>query len=384
MGAILKKFLGFLSIMMLLCSSASAALAAAPIKIGALFAVTGPASFLGEPEKNTLELLVKETNARGGINGSKIELVVYDTGGDVTKAVQLTNKLIKNDRVVAIVGPSTTGETMAIIPIVERAKVPLISCAAGIKITEPVKKWVFKTPANDHVAAEKILIQAEKLKQKNIAIITVSDSFGASGREQLKLMAAKRGFKIVADEVYSPKDTDMTAQLVKIRSAKPDAIICWGTNPGPAIITRNMQQLAIKVQLYQSHGVASKKYIELAGSDAAQGVMLPSGKLAVYDLLKKNDPQAKLLKDYVTSYQRAHKVEPSTFGGYAYDGFQLIAGALKKGAVTAAQIRDGIEKEGRLIGVSGIFKMTAADHNGLDLSAFEMVRIEKGDWAIVR
>ena len=380
----MKKFLGFLSIMMLLCSSASAALAAAPIKIGALFAVTGPASFLGEPEKNTLELLVKETNARGGINGSKIELVVYDTGGDVTKAVQLTNKLIKNDRVVAIVGPSTTGETMAIIPIVERAKVPLISCAAGIKITEPVKKWVFKTPANDHVAAEKILIQAEKLKQKNIAIITVSDSFGASGREQLKLMAAKRGFKIVADEVYSPKDTDMTAQLVKIRSAKPDAIICWGTNPGPAIITRNMQQLAIKVQLYQSHGVASKKYIELAGSDAAQGVMLPSGKLAVYDLLKKNDPQAKLLKDYVTSYQRAHKVEPSTFGGYAYDGFQLIAGALKKGAVTAAQIRDGIEKEGRLIGVSGIFKMTAADHNGLDLSAFEMVRIEKGDWAIVR
>ena len=379
----MKKFLGFLSIMMLLCS-ASAALAAAPIKIGALFAVTGPASFLGEPEKNTLELLVKEANARGGINGSKIELVVYDTGGDVTKAVQLANKLIKNDRVVAIVGPSTTGETMAIIPIAEKEKIPLISCAAGIKITEPVKKWVFKTPANDHVAAEKILIQAEKLKQKNIAIITVSDSFGSSGREQLKLMAAKRGFKIVADEVYSPKDTDMTPQLVKIKSAKPDAIICWGTNPGPAIITRNMQQLAIKVQLYQSHGVASKKYIELAGADAAQGVMLPAGKLAVYDLLKKNDPQAKLLKDYVASYQKAYKVEPSTFGGYAYDGFQLIAGALKKGAVTPAQIRDGIEKGGRLIGVSGIFKMTAADHNGLDLSAFEMVRIEKGDWAIVR
>jgi branched-chain amino acid transport system substrate-binding protein len=379
----LKKFLSFLSIMMLLCS-ASAALAAAPIKIGALFAVTGPASFLGEPEKNTLELLVKEANAKGGINGAKIELVVYDTGGDVTKAVQLANKLIKNDRVVAIVGPSTTGETMAIIPIAEKEKIPLISCAAGIKITDPVKNWVFKTPANDHVAAEKILIQAEKLKQKNIAIITVSDSFGSSGREQLKLMAAKRGFKIVADEVYSPKDTDMTPQLVKIKSAKPDAIICWGTNPGPAIITRNMQQLAIKVQLYQSHGVASKKYIELAGADAAQGVMLPAGKLAVYDLLKKNDPQAKLLKDYVTSYQKAYKVEPSTFGGYAYDGFQLIAGALRKGALTPAQIRDGIEKGGRLIGVSGIFKMTAADHNGLDLSAFEMVRIEKGDWAIVR
>ena len=373
-----------IGITMLLLCSASAALAAAPIKIGALFSVTGPASFLGEPEKNTLELLVKETNAKGGINGSKIELVIYDTGGDATKAVQLANKLIKNDKVVAIVGPSTTGESMAVIPIAEKEQIPLVSCAAGIKITDPVKKWVFKTPANDHVAAEKILIQAEKLKQKNIAIITVSDSFGSSGREQLKLMAAKRGFKIVADEVYSPKDTDMTPQLTKIKAAKPDAIICWGTNPGPAIITRNVQQLGIKTQLYQSHGVASKKYIELATPQAAEGIMLPAGKLAVFDLLKSSDPQAKLLKDYNTGYKKAYGVEASTFGGYAYDGFQLIAAAIRKGATTAAQIRDGIEKNGRMVGVSGIYKMTPADHNGLDLGAFEMVRIVKGDWVIVK
>ena len=378
----MRKCLGILSITMLLCS-ASAALAAAPIKIGALFSVTGPAAFLGEPEKNSLELLVKEANARGGINGAKIELYSYDTGGDVTKAVQLTNKLIKNDHVVAIIGPSTTGETMAIIPIAEKEQIPLVSCAAGIKITDPVKKWVFKTPANDHVAAEKILIQAEKLKQKNLALLTVSDSFGASGREQLKIMAAKRGFKIVADEVYSPKDTDMTPQLYKIKAAKPDAIICWGTNPGPAVITRNLQQLGIKTQLYQSHGVASRKFIELAGPEASEGIMLPAGKLAVYHLLKKNDPQAKLLKDYADVYKKAYGVEPSTFGGYAYDGYQLVAGALKKGAVTPAQIRDGIEKNGKLVGVSGIYNMSAGDHNGLDLSAFEMVRIHKGDWTIV-
>ena len=379
----MRKILVVLSIMVLLCS-ASAALAAAPIKIGGLFAVTGPAAFLGEPEKNTLELLVKEVNAKGGINGSRIELVIYDTGGDVTKAVQLANKLVKNDKVAAIVGPSTTGETMAVIPIAEKEHIPLVSCAAGIKITDPVKKWVFKTPANDHVAADKILIQAAKMKQKNVAILTVSDSFGSSGREQLKLMAAKRGFNVVADEVYGPKDTDMTPQLTKIKSAKPDAIICWGTNPGPAIITRNMKQLGIKAQLYQSHGVASKKFIELASPDAAQGVMLPAGKLAVFDLLKKNDPQAKLLKAYNDSYKKAFGVEASTFGGYAYDGFQLIAAAIKKGAVTAAQIRDGIEKGGSMVGVSGIFRMSPKDHNGLDLSAFEMVRVEKGDWVIVR
>jgi len=366
-----------------LLGSAASALAAAPIKIGALFAVTGPASFLGEPERNTLELLVREANAKGGIRGSKIELVSYDTGGDVTKAVQLANKLIKNDHVSVIIGPSTTGETMAVIPVAEKEQIPLVSCAAGIKITEPVKKWVFKTPANDHVAAEKILIQADRLKQRSIALITVSDAFGASGREQLKAMAAKRGFKIVADEVYSPKDPEMIAQLTKIKSAKPDAIICWGTNPGPALITRNMQQLGIKTQLYQSHGVASKKFIELAGPEAAQGIMLPAGKLTVHHLLKKSDPQAKVLKEYTESYKKAFGVDPSTFGGYAWDGFQLVVTALQNGATTPAQIRDGIEKNGRLVGVSGVFKMSTADHNGLDLSAFENVRINKGDWQIV-
>lgn len=378
----MKRLLpGLIVLLLLLCSSA--VLAAAPIRIGALFAVTGPASFLGEPEKNTLEMLVKEINAKGGVKGSKIELVVYDTQGDATKAVQLANKLIKNDKVSAIVGPSTTGESMAIIPIVEKEQIPLISCAAGVKITEPVKKWVFKTPANDHVAAEKILDYAARQKQKNIALLTVSDAFGSSGREQLKALAAKKGFTIVADELYSPKDTDMTAQLTKIKGINPDAIICWGTNPGPAVITRNLKQLAIKIPLYQSHGVASKKFIELAGTDAAEGVMLPAGKLAVYDQLKKTDPQQKLLKDYDQAYKKAYNVEASTFGGYAYDALLLITEAAKKVGVTPEQIRNGIEQQNKLVSVSGVFNMSPTDHNGLDLSAFEMVRISKGDWVIV-
>src|SRR5512136_2208511 len=212
------------SVFVILLMAGNAAQAAAPLRIGALFAVTGPASFLGEPEKKTLELLVKEVNSKGGIRGGKIELVVYDTQGDATKAVQLANKLIKNDRVTAIIGPSTTGETMAIIPIVEKEQIPLVSCAAGIKITDPIKKWVFKTPANDHVAAEKILLYMAAKKQKSLALLTVNDSFGSSGREQLKALAAKKGFTIVADEVYSPKDTDMTAQLTKIKASKADAI----------------------------------------------------------------------------------------------------------------------------------------------------------------
>ncbi len=362
---------------------AVSALAAEPIRIGALFAVTGPASFLGEPERNTLELLVKEANAKGGIKGHKLELVVYDTQGDATKAVQLATKLIKNDKVSVIIGPSTTGETMAVIPIAEKEKIPLISCAAGIKIIDPVKKYVFKTPANDHVAAEKIFNYMIAKKQKSVALLTVTDGFGASGREQLKDMAKKKGITIAADETYGPKDTDMTAQLTKIKGSKADAIICWGTNPGPAMVTKNVKQLGIKIPLYQSHGVASKKYIELAGNENAEGVLLPAGKLAIFDKLKKNDPQFKLLKDYDQAYKNSYSVEASTFGGYAYDSFLLLTDALKKGS-SPEQIRDGLEGVKKLVSISGIYNMSPADHNGLDLNAFEMVKIVKGDWEIAK
>lgn len=360
------------------------AFASGTIKIGGLFAVTGPASFLGEPEKKTLEMLVKDANAKGGINGMKLEAVIYDTTGDATKAVQLATKLIKDDKVSVIIGPSTTGESMAVIPVAEKDKIPLISCAAGIKITDPAKHWVFKTPANDHVAAEKILNYMAKHKQKTIALLTVTDGFGASGREQIKALAKQKGFSVVADEVYGPKDTDMTSQLTKIRGIKPDAIICWGTNPGPAVITKNLKQLGIKIPLYMSHGVASKKYIELAGADAAEGVMLPAGKLAIYDVLPKNDPQVKLLKEYDQAYKKAYGVESSTFGGYAYDAYLLTTNAIRKSGSSPEQIRNGIEQAHKLVSISGVFNMSSKDHNGLDLSAFEMVRVSKGDWALVK
>ncbi len=380
----MKRVFAVFSLICLSFMYATISFASGTIKIGALFAVTGPASFLGEPEKKTLEMLVKEANDKGGINGMKVEAVIYDTTGDATKAVQLATKLIKDDKVSIIIGPSTTGESMAVIPVVEKEKIPMISCAAGIKITDPAKHWVFKTPANDHVAAEKILNYMARHKQKSIALLTVTDGFGASGREQIKSLAKQKGFIIVADEVYGPKDTDMTSQLTKIRGINPDVIICWGTNPGPALITKNVKQLGIKTPLYMSHGVASKKFIELAGADAAEGVMLPAGKLAVYDVLPKSDHQYKLLKDYDNAYKKAYGVEASTFGGYAYDAWLLASAAIKKAGATPDKIRSGIEQTQKLVSISGVFNMSAKDHNGLDLSAFEMVKVSKGDWALLK
>jgi branched-chain amino acid transport system substrate-binding protein len=376
------RFIPFFAAVVTLLTAGSV-FAAGTIKIGALFAVTGPAAFLGEPERNTAKMVVDEINKAGGVKGHKLELIVYDTTGDPTKAVQLATKLVKDDKVVAIIGPSTSGESMAVIPVVEKDQVPLISCAASIKITEPVKRWVFKTAQNDSLAVGRIYEQLQKQKQTKVALLTVSDGFGSSGREQLKAQAAKHGITIVSDDTYGPKDNDMTAQLTKIRGSQAQAVICWGTNPGPALIAKNARQLGLKIPIYMSHGVSSKKFIELAG-EAAEGIRLPSGKVLVADLLAASDAQKKSLLAFVKDYQKHYKAEGDHFGGHAWDAVMLLKGAIDRGADSAATIRDQLEKTKQFHGIGGTFSYSAQDHAGLGKDAFVLVEVKNKDWVIVK
>jgi branched-chain amino acid transport system substrate-binding protein len=377
------RFYLMLFIFLLPLLAAATAMAAPPIRIGALFSVTGPPSFLGEPERNTAMMLVEEINKAGGIKGRMLELVVYDTQGDATKAVQAATRLIKDDKVVAIIGPSTTGDTMAVIPIVEKAQLPMVSCAAGVKITDPVKKWVFKTAQNDSLAVARIYEHLKSQKINKIAILTVSDSFGSSGREQLKAQAANFGIQILEDDTYGPKDTDMTAQLTKVRGSQAQALICWGTNPGPAVIARNARQLGLKLPIYMSHGVSSKKFIELAG-DSAEGIILPSGRVLVADLLPKSDRQKKSLISFVKDYQRHFKAEGDHFGGHAWDAMMLLKGAIERGGDNPAAIRDQLEKTRHFAGIGGIFNFSPEDHSGLTKDAFVLVQIKNKDWVLVK
>lgn len=373
---------GFIFVFFLFLMSVQGAFAEAPIKIGAMFAVTGPASFLGEPERNTAQMLVNQINAAGGIKGRKLELIALDTQSDATKAVQVATRLVKED-VVAIIGPSTTGDTMAVIPVVEKAGVPLISCAAGIKITEPVKRWVFKTAQNDYLAVAKIYEHLVKQKKTKVAILTVSDSFGSSGREQLKAQAARYGIEIISDDTYGPKDTDMTPQLTRIRGSQAQAVICWGTNPGPAIIARNFRQLGMKLPLYMSHGVSSKKFIELAG-DASEGIILPSGKVLVADRLPSTDKQKKSLMAFVEQYRKNFQVEGDHFGGHAWDAVMLLKGALERGEATRDSVRAQLERTRNFAGIGGIFNFSPSDHSGLTKDAFVLVEVKGKDWVLVR
>lgn len=356
--------------------------AAEPIKVGTFLAVTGPASFLGDPELKTLQMYIDEVNANGGVIGRQVELVHYDSGANPQKAVDFVKRLIQRDKVDVIVGGSASGETMAVIPEVEKAGMPFISLAGAVAIIEPVKSWVFKTPHTDRMAAAKIYEDMNKRGIKKIALISGDGGFDKSGRAQSIDLAPKYGIEIVADETYGGKDTDMTAQLTKIRASDAEAILNFGFGTGPAIVTKNVRQLDIKLPVYQSHGVASKKFIELAGA-AAEGVRLPAAALLVGDKLADSDPQKPVLLAYKSKYEAKHG-DVSTFGGHAYDGLMIALQAIERaGSTDKAKVRAEIEKTTGFVGTGGVFNMSADDHLGLGLDAFKMLEIKNGDWTLV-
>ena len=362
-----------------------AAQAQEPIRIGAFLAATGPFAFLGDPEQKTLELYVEKLNAAGGLLGRKLELVSYDTTGDAEKARTFAKRLIEQDKVDVIVGGSTTGETMAVVPLAEQAGVPFISLAGAVVIIEPVKKWVFKTPHTDRMACEKIFVDMKVRGLSRVGLISGGGGFDKSMRGECLKVAKNHGVEIVADESYGPADTDMTAQLTKIRqNAQVQAVLNAGFGQGPAIVTKNYKQLGITQPLYQSHGVASKEFIKLAG-DAAEGVRLPAAALLVADKLADNDSQKLVVTQYTREYQSRFKSDVSTFGGHAYDGLMLAVEAIKKaGSTDKAKVRDALEGIRGYVGTGGIVNMSATDHMGLDLSAFRMLEIRKGDWTLVK
>jgi branched-chain amino acid transport system substrate-binding protein len=362
-----------------------AAQAQAPIKIGAFLAVTGPAAFLGDPEQKTLELYVEKLNAAGGLLGRKLQLVSYDSAGDAEKARTFVKRLIEQDKVDVIVGGSTTGETMAVVPLVEQAGMPFISLAGAVVITEPVKKWVFKTPHTDRMACERIFLDMRGRKIERIALISGSGGFDKSMRAQCLQVAPTYRMQVVADETYGGGDTDMTAQLTKIKNnANVQAVLNAGFGQGPAIVTKNFRQLGISVPLYQSHGVASKEYIKLSGG-AADGVRLPAAAMVVADKLPAGDKQRPVAISYMKEYGARYKQDISTFGGHAWDGLMIAVDAMKRAKSTdKAKVRDAIESTKGFVGLDGVFNMTPTDHMGLDLTHFRMLEVRKGDWTLVQ
>jgi branched-chain amino acid transport system substrate-binding protein len=358
------------------------ALAADPIRIGSVLSVSGPAAFLGEPELKTLQLYVDKINADGGVLGRKLELVHYDDGSDAAKANSFTKRLIESDKVDVLIGGTTTGATMAMAPLVDKASLPFISLAGAVVVIDPVKKWVFKTPHTDRMAAEKVFEDMKKRGISKVGLLSETSGFGASGRKETQTVAAKYGITLVADETYGPKDTDITAQLTRIKSTPGvQAVFVFGLGQGPAVVTKNYGQLAMTaLPMYQSHGVASDEYLKLSGK-AAEGVRLPTPALLIADALPAGDTQKAIVTSYDKTYKDKYKVDPSTFGGYALDALNLSVDAIKRaGGTDREKVRAALEATRGFVGTTGVFNMSPTNHMGLDLSAFRMVEVKNGEW----
>ena len=362
----------------------AAAQAADPIKIGSILSVTGPAAFLGDPELKTLQLYVDKINKEGGVLGRSLQLVHYDDGSDANKANSFAKRLIDDDKVDLIVGGTTTGSTMSMVPLVEKAGLPFISLAGAVVIVEPVKKWVFKTPHTDRMAAEKVFEDMKKRGLTKVALFSETSGFGSSGKKETEGVAGKYGITLVASETYGPKDTDMSPQLTKIKNTpEVQAVFIFGLGQGPAIATKNYKQLGILLPLYHAHGVAPEEFIKLAGP-AAEGVRLPAAALLVADKLDAKDPQKPVAQGYAKTFHDATRQDVSTFGGHAYDGLMLAIDALKRaGGTDKAKVRDAIEATKGYVGTGGKVNLSPTDHMGLDLSAFRMLEIKNGDWSLV-
>lgn len=353
-------------------------------KIGAVVDISGSASSLGEPERDTLKMLADELNAQGGIDGHPVELIILDNKSVETEAVLAAKKLIEQDKVLAIIGCSTSGPSLAMVDTAQKAGVPMISLAASALIVEPAadRQWVFKTAQGDRTVADRIAGYLADRGLTDVAFLSMNNSFGDSGRAGFEEAAAARGINIILKEKFEATDKDMTAQLAKVKASPAQATVIWAIPPSAAIVTKNYHDLGLDIPLLQSHGIANQAFLDLAGP-AADGVIAPVSSLIVAEQLPDSDPQKTLLLEYISSYQGLYNAEPSAFGGYAHDAFRLVVQAIGEAGPDRAAIRDALETTTGFVGITGIFNLSAEDHNGLDESSLALVEVRDGRWTLL-
>ncbi|MFD2370517.1 ABC transporter substrate-binding protein [Brevibacillus sp. GCM10020057] len=353
-----------------------------PLKLGAVFSLTGPNSPLGVPEKQSIEMLVKEINGAGGVDGRPVEVVIEDDKSDNTEAVKAIKKLVSKDKVIAVLGSSGSGPSLGMAEFAQSEKIPLISMAAADQITNPVRPGIFKTPHTDVHGTKRIYKYLKEKGITKIAMLNDSNPYGSGWTQQLKKYAPEYGITIVAEEKYGTKDPSMSSQLTKIKGTDAQALIVAGTNPGPATIVKEAKQLNLGIPIISSHGSANSKFLELVG-DAGEGVLMVAGKLLVPDQIDANDPQAAVVKKFVDGYKAAYNAEPDGFAGYGYDGLNLMVEGLKQTGGDASKLGEVLEKV-KYVGVTGEFVFSPQDHNGLTEDSMIMVEVKDGKFQLIK
>ena len=374
---------------LLAAALATAALAAhADITVGVTVSATGPAASLGIPEKNTIDLMPKQ------IGKYKVNYVVLDDASDTTAAVTNARKLITEHKVDVIIGSTTTPNSLAMIDVVSESQTPMISMAASARIVEPVdakKRWVFKTPQNDIMMAIAIAQHMANAGIKNVGFIGFADAYGEGWLQEFQKAAGIKSLNVVAVERYNRTDTSVTGQVLKLTSARPDAILIAGSGTPAALPQKSLRERGYNGKIYQTHGVANNDFLRVGGKDV-EGTILPAGPMLVASQLPANHPVRKSALDYVNAYEaKFGKGSVSTFGGHGWDAGLLVQRAATEAIKKAqpgtpafrAALRDALESVKEMPGAHGIFNMSPGDHNGLDQRGRVMVTISNGTWKYI-
>lgn len=353
------------------------------IKLGAVLSLTGGASFIGEDQRLTLEMLADQLNARGGISGRKVEMIIYDDASDPTKAVAALRRLHEQDNVVAVIGGGISGNSLAMIPFSEKAGVPQLVPAASGLISNPPKEWVFQYCNTDVQSIALALRFLSARKVNRIAMLSDSTGYGVSGKNELERQTGQgKGFEVVAWETFGPNDTDMTTQLTRIKASGARAVIVWNATPASAIIVRNARQIGLDAIQIHSTAFQSTRMIQLSG-DAIEGVFITGYKLAVVDQIPANDPQKKIITDYRDAFQKRFNKAPSPFGALVYDAFSSVTTLMQTVGTDKAKIRAGLENLKGFTGAAGIYTTSPKDHNGFQVDSMRVITVEKGQFKLV-
>ncbi len=354
------------------------------VKVGVNLELSGPASVWGQPQLNAIRMLVDQINAAGGAGGWKIKLIEYDNKTNETESLVVTRRLIEQDGVSAILGGGTTPTTMPLIPVVTQAGVPLVSIGSSNAIVEPVaeRKWVFKTPSNTRDIVTRMVAFLKNKGWTKVGFMSVNNAYGDAGLKEFTGLAPGAGIEVVAQEKFGATDTDMKPQLTRIKGANPQAIVVWAIPPAASIVDKNYKELGLTIPIIHDHGASSWTYVELS-EGAANGAYVVTVKSMVADQLPDTDKVKAVALKYVKDYEAKYGKKAGGIDAMAYDAMLLLSKAIEKAGADRKGIRDALESMTGVVGATGVFNLSAQNHNGLAPEDLVVAQIKENKWVLV-
>ncbi len=365
-----------------------AAPAGAQVKVGVVTSATGPTALVGIPQKNTVALLPKK------IGDLTVQYISLDDASDPTQSVTNFKKLISEEKVDAIIGPSGSPNAMGVIQFAAESGTPMLAPVGTASVVLPMtpeKKWVFKTTQNDDIIARALVGHMVKHGIKTAGFIGLNDAYGENWLKVFTGLAKENNIKIVAVERYQRSDSSVTGQALKVFAANPDAVLIAGTGSAAVLPETTLAKQGYKGKYYQTHGAALPAFLKLGGKDV-EGTVLAASLMLVLPEIDDANPSKKIAQDYIARYTKLYGEKPATFGANVYDAGLLLEQAIPLAAKSAkpgtkafrSALRDALEQTHELVATQGVYNMSAEDHSGFDDRGRELITVKNGEWRLVK